>query len=200
MYSPLQSTFRTHSGVCADGDSQESHEAAGGSEATNPSTSSGVNGRSPLSYLPGFNIVWDFGVDMMHILEGWLKRNLMQVLSGKRRPTKKPKIAQAATRSERKEIMRQYKDEKERHDRWTVGKALLKELDRRSLSLGGEPSWIRTNLAIASKASALKAHDWLVLAQSACEYIFKDTLGTNEQVKTPTICFIRQDIPYLYLW
>jgi hypothetical protein len=50
------------------------------------------------------------------------------------------------------------------------------ELDRRSLSLAGEPSWIRSNIRLFSKGGDLSAHDWIQLVQSAGDYLFRNLL------------------------
>ena len=139
---PLAGEYRSHASICQDADRQVQHERENGTEATAPCKQTGVQARSPLSYIPGFDMAWDFGVDMMHVLEGWLKRNLIALLRGKRAP-KRPRLAQDLSQHERDLIMEEYEDELERHKRWTLSKDALAELDRRSLALGGEPAWIR---------------------------------------------------------
>ena len=49
-------------------------------------------------------------------------------------------------------------------------------LDRRSRSLSGEPSWIRSNIEIFSHSGACTSHDWIQLIQSAGDYILADVL------------------------
>ena len=44
-------------------------------------------------------------------------------------------------------------------------------MDARTRALGGEPSWIRSNIEICAKASAMKSHDWMNVLQSAGDYV-----------------------------
>ena len=46
------------------------------------------------------------------------------------------------------------------------------ELDRRTMSLAGEPSWIRSNLTVFSKKSTVTSHDWLQLVAAAGDFLF----------------------------
>ena len=48
---------------------------------------------------------------------------------------------------------------------WAVSKEMGQELDRRSLSLAGESTWVRSNIEVYSHASVLTSHDWLQLVQ-----------------------------------
>ena len=43
-------------------------------------------------------------------------------------------------------------------------------MDARSRALGGEPSWIRSNIEIHSHSSAMTSHDWMNVIQSAGDY------------------------------
>ena len=45
-------------------------------------------------------------------------------------------------------------------------------MDKRSLSLGGDARWIRSNQLIYSAPAAFKAHDWLEMMKWSGEYIF----------------------------
>lgn len=47
-------------------------------------------------------------------------------------------------------------------------------LDHRSRSLGGDAAWFRTDLAVYSKPSQFKLHDWLQLALCCGDYILHD--------------------------
>ena len=47
-------------------------------------------------------------------------------------------------------------------------------MDERSRLLSGEPTWIRSNIEVFSKGSALKSHDWIQLVQSAGDYLFAE--------------------------
>jgi hypothetical protein len=47
-------------------------------------------------------------------------------------------------------------------------------LDKRSRVLGGEPSWIRSNVEIHTHGGTLTSHDWMNLIQSAGDYILAD--------------------------
>jgi hypothetical protein len=47
-------------------------------------------------------------------------------------------------------------------------------LNRRSLNLAGEPTWVRSGIQIWDHASTLTAHDWIKIIQSAGDYILAD--------------------------
>ena len=47
-------------------------------------------------------------------------------------------------------------------------------MDKRSLNLMGESSWIRSNLQVFSKTGNLNSHDWMQLIHSAGDYLFAD--------------------------
>lgn len=124
LHQPLGHNYRTHKDILDDA-------------AKDSPTTTGVLYLSPLAYLPGFDLVWDFGVDMMHILEGWLKRNLLSVMRGKRKRPTKPSLERKRdplSDVEKQEIMDEYKDELRRYDLWSSewnGKEGMKEMDRR---------------------------------------------------------------------
>jgi hypothetical protein len=46
-------------------------------------------------------------------------------------------------------------------------------LDVKSLNLGGESKWIRSNLLLYSKPASFKAHDWLEMMKWSSEYVFE---------------------------
>ncbi len=46
-------------------------------------------------------------------------------------------------------------------------------MDRRSLSLAGEPSWIRSGLEVFTRASSMTSHDWMQMMQGAGAYILE---------------------------
>jgi hypothetical protein len=46
-------------------------------------------------------------------------------------------------------------------------------MDRRSLSLAGEPTWIRSGLEVFTRASSMTSHDWLQMMQTAGDYILE---------------------------
>lgn len=54
-------------------------------------------------------------------------------------------------------------------------------LDKRSRSLAGESSWVRSNLEIFSTPGHFKAHDWLRIIQDAGDYILHDLFPDNPQ-------------------
>ena len=47
-------------------------------------------------------------------------------------------------------------------------------LDNRSLSLAGEPSWIRSNIEVYTHGGTMNSHDWLRLVQGAGDYMLAD--------------------------
>lgn len=56
---------------------------------------------------------------------------------------------------------------------WQPAKDKEAVLDRRSLALAGEPTWVRSGLKLYSKGSDLNAHDWIQLVQSAGDYLLR---------------------------
>ena len=88
--------------------------------------------------------------------------------------TEKPKKKQSDTKRSYRDALGDYAEELERHADWTMGKAKRDEIDRRSQCLGGEANWVRSNLKIMKETYTLKCHDWILLVQSATNYIFKD--------------------------
>jgi len=56
-------------------------------------------------------------------------------------------------------------------------------MDTRSKNLGGEPSWVRSNLEVFSHGYAMTAHDWTQLVQSpAGVYVFADLLSDPDRM------------------
>ena len=47
-------------------------------------------------------------------------------------------------------------------------------MDTRTRSLGGDPTWFRTNLEVFSHASSFKTHDWMQLVLWCGDYEFHD--------------------------
>ena len=52
-------------------------------------------------------------------------------------------------------------------------------MDKRSIALGGESAWIRSNLSVFNKPAELKAHDWIQLVQCAGDYLFADVIPND---------------------
>jgi hypothetical protein len=76
---------KTHQGMCEDAEDAEDYDGAFDDKA-HPRFQSGVCYICPLAYLALFDMVWDFMADFMHILEGLIKRHMLEVLKGKRQP------------------------------------------------------------------------------------------------------------------
>jgi hypothetical protein len=131
---------------------------------------------SPLRWIAFFDLVWDILPDMMHIIWGIWHRHIRLLLTGNRGPSavrKKKKYSAA----ENAKLIRDHERVKQLCREWKLDKASGEELDRRSLTLAGEPSWIRSNIRLFSKGGDLSAHDWIQLVQSAGDYLFRDLLG-----------------------
>jgi len=77
--------LRTHQQMCEDAEASEAFEGAYNA-AAHPRFQSGVSYVCPLAYLPMWDMVWDFLADFMHILEGYIKRHMLEVMKGGRYP------------------------------------------------------------------------------------------------------------------
>jgi hypothetical protein len=56
-------------------------------------------------------------------------------------------------------------------------------MDRRSLALAGEPTWVRSGLEIFSRSSTMTAHDWIQIMQSAGEYILANVVDDQRRMR-----------------
>ena len=56
---------------------------------------------------------------------------------------------------------------------WVLPKEDQLLLDRRSRALGGINGWIRNNIEVCTHGAALKSHDWMIIVQSAADYLFE---------------------------
>jgi hypothetical protein len=77
--------FRTHQEMCEDAEESEAFEGHF-DNANHPRFRSGVCYVCPFAYLAMWDMVWDFLADFMHILEGYFKRHMIEVMKGKRYP------------------------------------------------------------------------------------------------------------------
>lgn len=55
------------------------------------------------------------------------------------------------------------------------------ELDYRSRSLAGEPTWIRSHIEVFKHAANLTSHDWIQLVQSAGDYLFANIMQPKQE-------------------
>ena len=141
-----------------------------GTKKDAPYKATGVKELSPLAALPLFDLVWDILPDMMHVLPNIWKAHVFQMLVGNRMP-KKPRPRKSLDKAANAELAASHEDAVRELAEWRLSDEMQAELDRRSMHLGGEPNWIRNNLKICSNASTLKAHDWMLLIQTAGRYI-----------------------------
>jgi hypothetical protein len=88
--------FRTHQGMCEDAEESEAFEGSFNS-SHHPRFRSHVCFVCPLAFLPMWDMVWDFLADFMHILEGYFKRHMIEVMKGKRYPSRPHLIPEDAT-------------------------------------------------------------------------------------------------------
>lgn len=139
-----------------------------------PHRDSGIKELCPLSYLFGFDMVWDFAPDMMHIVEGVLQGHIVPMLKGERLPQMPRRSNQSADISDKdwKRIKNSWKEDYARSASWTLPKDAQKQLDRRTRNLGGERDWFKTGLAICKRTGSIQADGWLKVAEGAWEYIF----------------------------
>ena len=76
---------KTHQEMCEDAEASEAFEG-GFEHPDHPRFTSAVCYICPLAFLPLWDMVWDFMGDFMHILEGYIKSHMMEVLKGNRYP------------------------------------------------------------------------------------------------------------------
>jgi hypothetical protein len=139
------------------------------SAAKDPKHASGVQGRSPLSLLPLFNMVLDIMMCLMHIIPVLWKGHLMPLLKGKRTPGPfKPTASR--NDEENAAVSRARHTVCAAQSEWALSasdpRALL--LDTRSLSLAGKPRWIRAR----TKAPALTLLAVFIHDQHICTYLY----------------------------
>ena len=158
---------RDHAGFVDDALANRRHT---GAKKYAPYKSTGVKELSPLASLPFFDLVWDVLPDMMHVLPNIWKAHIFQMFVGKRTPAK-PRERKSLTDKENAHLLAAHDDALTELDEWHLSEDWQAELDRRSVHLGGEPNWIRNNLKVCSHSSSLKAHDWMLLIQTAGKYI-----------------------------
>jgi hypothetical protein len=106
-----------------------------------------VQGRSPLSMLPFFDMVHDILMCLMHIIPVLWKDHLLQLLKGKRTPGQvKPTASRSA--EENAAVSRARHTVCAAQTEWTIKasdpRALL--LDKRSQQLAGKPRLIRASM------------------------------------------------------
>ena len=174
--------IRTHAQIVSNG--KRNIEYLGSQTGENaPWKTSGVKEVSPLTYLPGFDIVWDLSPDIMHIVEGALQRHLIPVLKGQRVPVRPQRSKMKSNMSERewKSIKNTWKAVRDELASWELSNADRKKLDQRSKWLGGEAGWIRTGLSVCQRTGSLKAHDWLKIAEGSWRYLFYDLFPTDPE-------------------
>jgi hypothetical protein len=158
---------RTHLGFLCDALANEKHH---GYKKNAPYKSTGVKELSPLGALPLFDLVWDVLPDMMHIVQGIWKAHVFQMFVGRRNPAK-PADRKSWTEEANRDLQQAHQEAVTALRQWALSPEMQAELDRRSMHLGGEPNWIRNNIKICTNTSTLKAHDWMLIIQTAGRYI-----------------------------
>ena len=99
-----------------------------------PWHTTGVKYRSPLSYLPLFDLCWDMGPDMMHIVGNLFKEHIFPMYCGKRNPSK-PRERTTWTPQENRDMMEEYETEVALHESWELPTNVQKVLDIPSFCL-----------------------------------------------------------------
>ena len=145
-----------------------------------PYKKTGVKEVSPLRWLPLFDLIWDILPDLMHIITGIWKRHFLDMLKGNRKPAQ-AKQRKSWTKEENAKLEADHKKCLEELQTWTLTKEEGATLDARSRSLGGESTWIRSNLEVYSHGGVLTAHDWMQLVQCAGVYLFANLLPNDER-------------------
>jgi hypothetical protein len=139
-----------------------------GAACHHPSKKSGINGVTPFSYLPMFNIIRDFCPDMMHIIVNLFKHSI-PLMSGLRRPTKSKKFKKpsescdpAAMQHYHDELARMHKAE-EASDMFTLTPADQERVDARLNDLSCCKKFVRKShvpFNTTEGGKKQKAADW----------------------------------------
>ena len=175
---------RTHSSFVNDAVANETHR---GWKKDAPYKRTGVKELSPLAALPMFNLVWDVLPDMMHVIPGIWKRHVFAMFNGDRLPAK-PRPRKSLSAADNAKLMADHAAAVAHLAEWSLAPEEREMLDQRSMDLGGEPKWIRSNIMICSHTSTLTAHDWMLLIQTAGHYLLH---GLFEDVPEKMQCMLR---------
>lgn len=175
---------RSHAGFVEDALANVRHR---GLKKDAPYKSTGVKSLSPLAALPMFDLVWDVLPDMMHVVPNIWKAHVFQMFMGKRNPAQ-PRARKSLSKKENDELMAEHKEAVAELKAWHLSEEWQAELDRRSQHLGGEAHWIRGNLKVCANSHALKAHDWMLVIQTAGRYLL-DGLFADDPDKAD--CLLR---------
>ena len=84
-----------------------------------PWKQSGIQTLSPLSFLPGFDMVWDICPDMMHLNDNVFSAHIFPLLSGKRDPSK-PNTRTTWSDAENRRLERKWEDQMKEHSSWKL--------------------------------------------------------------------------------
>jgi hypothetical protein len=168
--------LRTHEQMCADGKANEVHgERVLRKEAYKnaaPYKHTGIRTLSALRFLHLFDLKQDILPDMMHILPVIFKGHIFKMFNGSRMPAKvKPRLSW--TQAANDKLAEDHEEAKKLVAGWELTKEDGLLMDRRSLALAGEPTWIRSGLEVFTRASSMTAHDWLQMMQFAGDYILE---------------------------
>jgi hypothetical protein len=97
--------LRTHQGMCEDAEASEAFEGTY-DNAAHPRFTTGVSYVCALAFLHMWDMVWDFLADFMHILEGYIKRHMVNVMKGKRYPSAPDLLAEDPASANARDILR----------------------------------------------------------------------------------------------
>lgn len=90
-----------------------------------PWKTTGVKTQSPLSFLPLFDLVWDMGPDMMHLVLNFFDGHVLPLYTGKRYPAK-PKARKNWTPSQNAQLMKDHRDQMDLHESWQLPDVVCK--------------------------------------------------------------------------
>lgn len=170
---------RTHEQIIVDGLNNEAHTKKVSMpdarknkifKKNAPYKQTGVRCVTPFRYLPLMDLTWDCLPCLMHGVPAVYGRHFVAMMQGSRMP-EKPKMRKSWSVKENEALLKQWHRCKEEISTWVLSKEEGKAMDARSLALAGEPAWVRSNVEVFS-GRGLTAHDWIVLVQTAGDYIF----------------------------
>ena len=119
-----------------------------------PYKETGIKEVSPLSYIPLFDMTWDILPDLMHIIPGIWNRHIFALLAGQRQPSA-VKARKKNTDAENTALQQRHAACREEVKAWELSQATKDAVDKRTRSLAGAPTWIRSNLEVRTYTACL---------------------------------------------
>lgn len=151
---------RTHAQACTEAKDSESKPYHTWNRSSHVRFKTGINHWCPLSVLYKFDMIWDFGPDMMHLIKTFFERLVIGVYSGSREPSFNRKEPVEPDDEASKEELKIYKTKKRKYEaRKSEYQEMVKAsqeckfsdvdqkiVDVRVQNLVGYPCWIKSSM------------------------------------------------------